>query len=91
MPGAAQQCTADSIVASERDPTHLLLALATSEIDEVELAHTDVVLPVDADLDALHRDDEDGVRTGRVLVHRRLPRLDDNRRPCKCVREMNRR
>ena len=47
----------------------LALSLASGQINQVQFAHSDVALSVLSQLTAFHCDDEDGMRTTRVLIH----------------------
>ena len=49
--------------------TGLGLPLTSGQINQIELAHPDVGVPLGVQLAALHRDDENGVAARRVLVH----------------------
>ena len=62
VPSAAQTQAA-------RPTTHYPAGPTYSEVNEMQLAHAHVHVPINPLLTALNSDSEDGVRTGAVLIH----------------------
>ena len=69
--GRQRQVDLGSFLQAITSSSRLRQSLRTGQIHHVKFTHSDVLLPISANLTTLHSDLEEGMRSARLLVHGR--------------------